>query len=212
MYSGRSFRFVRSGSLPISCYSLSYVSVACALLVLNVIFWCLVLYIFRYLINHIVSLSQFTSGLCLTNQLCFKNMSVLFKSITTILIYFLCPLILILSSINLVTSLFLISSTLNTSNEISTGFVLILSSLTNCSLRSSVLIKIIFGLPNIYKCISFFIYHSYFCFVILSSFCRLVSLTNWGNCYLSFFEHFVCCHWCVSQYHLDYIYLHILFQ
>ena len=134
MYSGRYSRFVRSGSLPISCYSLSYFSVACALLVLNVIFWCLVLYIFRYLINHIVSLSQFTSGLCLTNQLCFKNMSVLFKSITTILIYFLCPLILILSSINLVTSLFLISSTLNTSNEISTGFVLILSSLTNCSL------------------------------------------------------------------------------
>ena len=202
MYSGRSFRFVRSGSLPIFCYSLSYVSVACTLLVLNVIFWCLVLYIFRYLINHIVSLSQFTSGLCLTNQLCFKNMSVLFKSITTILIYFLCLLILILSSTNLVTSLFLISSALN----------LILSSLTNCSLRSFVFIKIIFVLPNIYECISFFIYHSYFCFVILSSFCRLVSLTNWGNFYLSFFEHFVYCHWWVSQYHLDYICLHILFQ
>ena len=61
-------------------------------------------------------------------------MSILFKSITAVLICSLCSLILISSSANLVTSLFLVSSVLKTLNDISTGLVLICFSLTNCLL------------------------------------------------------------------------------
>jgi len=54
-------------------------------------------------------------------------MPMLFRSITTILICSLCLLILTSSGINLVTSLFLVPSVLNTLNKISASFVLILS-------------------------------------------------------------------------------------
>ena len=131
MYSGRSFRFVGSGFLPISYCPLSCVSIAYALLVLNIISQCSVLHVFGHLINYIVLLFQFTSGLCLTNQSYPRNISILFKSITTTLICSLCPLILISSSTNLVTSLFLVLSTLKTLNDVSASFVLICSSLTN---------------------------------------------------------------------------------
>ena len=71
---------------------------------------------------------------CLTNQSCPKNISILFRSVTTTLIHSLCSLILTLSGAILVTFLFLVSSALNILKEKSTGFVYILLSLTNCSL------------------------------------------------------------------------------
>ena len=49
----------------------------------NVMSWYCVLYSLRHFINHIVPLSQFISGLCLTNQSYLKNMFVPFKSVTT---------------------------------------------------------------------------------------------------------------------------------
>ena len=131
MYSRRSFRFVRSDFLSISCCSLSCMSIACALLVLNIIFQYFVLHVFRYFVNHIIPLFQFTSRLCLTNQPCPRNISMPFKSITTASNCSLCPLILILSDTNCVTSLFLVPSVLKNSNDISVNLILIYSSLTS---------------------------------------------------------------------------------
>ena len=76
---------------------------------------------------------QLTSGLCLTNQSCPKNISVLSKSITTTSKVSLCSLISISRGATLVTSLFFVLSALNTSKEKSIAFVWILLSLTNCS-------------------------------------------------------------------------------
>ena len=134
MYSRKFSEFVRSGSLPISCCLLFYMSITCAIYILNNISWYCVLHIFRYFINCIISEFQFTSRLCLTSQSYFENMSMLFKSITTISICSLYPLISTSSGINHVTSLFLVPSALKNSNTISTGFILIFSSLTSHSL------------------------------------------------------------------------------
>ena len=74
---------------------------------------------------------QFTSGLCLTNQSYPRNMSMLFKFITIVSICFLCSLILTSNSVNLVTSPFLVLSTLKTLNDLSIGSILIFSSFTS---------------------------------------------------------------------------------
>ena len=103
-------------------------------------------------------------------------MSMLFRSITATLICSLCPLIYISSSVDLITSLFLVLFTLNTSNEISAGFFLILSSLTNC------LSILVWAYP---KSTSFYSHNSFlFCVLILacmfSSFFFVVLLV-WDN-------------------------------
>ena len=77
---------------------------------------------------------QFTSGLCLTNQLYLRNMSMLFKSVTAISICSICLLIFSSSSTNLVTFPFLVLSVLKTSNDLSISSVLILSFFTSCLL------------------------------------------------------------------------------
>jgi len=77
---------------------------------------------------------QFTSGLCLTSQLYSKNISVLFKSVTTTLIYSLCSFISTFSSVYYVNSLFLVLLELKTLNDWFIGFILIFSSLTSCLL------------------------------------------------------------------------------
>ena len=82
----------------------------------------------RYLVNHIVPLSQFTSGFCLTNQSYTKNMFMPFKSVTTVSIFPVCLLISSSSGTNIVTSSFLVPFVLRTLNYLSIGFVLIYSS------------------------------------------------------------------------------------
>ena len=72
--------------------------------------WCCVLYSLRHLVNCIVPVFQFTSGLCLTNQLYPKNISVLFKSVTAMFICSVCLLISSSSNTNLITSPFLVPS------------------------------------------------------------------------------------------------------
>ena len=134
MYSERSSGFVRSSSLPISCYSLSCISIAYALLVLNVMFWWSVQHVFGHLVNHIVPIFQFTSRLYLTNQSYPKNMSVLFRLVTAASIFFLCLLISTSSGTNHVTSPFLVLFVLKTLNTISADFVWICSFLTSCLL------------------------------------------------------------------------------
>ena len=132
IYSRKSFGFVGSSFLLISYCSLSSVSIVCALLTLNIMSWYYVLYIFGHLVNHIVSIFQFTSRLCSTSQLYLRNMSVLFKLVTTMSIHSLCLLISTLNSTNCIISPFLVPSTLETSNAMSAGFILIHSFLTNC--------------------------------------------------------------------------------
>ena len=61
-------------------------------------------------------------------------MSMLFKSVTAVSILSLCPLISISNGVLQVTTLFLIPSALKTSNILSTGSILIHSSLTSCLL------------------------------------------------------------------------------
>ena len=134
MYLGKSFGFVASGSLLILPLSCSLLPVVYILLVLNSISWCFILQLPEHLVNCIILFFQLTSGLCLTNQLCPKNMSIPFKSVTTASSYSLCPLILIYRGTILVTSLFFVLSMLKTSNEKFIGFVCILLSLTSCSL------------------------------------------------------------------------------
>ena len=75
---------------------------------------------------------QFISKLYLTNQSYLKNMFMLFKSVTTMLIYSIYLLISSSSNMNLVTSPFLIMFVLKTLNDLSIGSVLILSSFTSC--------------------------------------------------------------------------------
>ena len=134
MYSSKSSRFVGSSSLPISCFILSVSSISYSLYVHNVneISWCYILYSLGYLVNYIVFIFQFTPRLCLTNQLYSKNISVLFKSITAISILSVCLLISHSSSINLVTSSFLVLSVLKTSNDLFNSFIFICSFFTSC--------------------------------------------------------------------------------
>jgi len=116
----------------------------------NVVFYTF----FRHLINCIVSIFQFTSGLCLTNQLCPRNIFMLFKSVTSVLICSLYLLISTSSSANHVTSLFLVLSVLKTLNAISAGFILICSFLTNCLL---ILVYVHPESTNIYSYNSFLV-------------------------------------------------------
>ena len=136
MQSGKFSGFVASGSfhiLPLSCFLFSVVYI---LLVLNSMFWCFILHDPRHLVNHIVPFFQSTSGLYLTSQLCPKNMSVLFKSITITSSCSLYLLILISRGATLVISLFFVLSALKTLNEKFIGFVCILLSLTSYLLIS----------------------------------------------------------------------------
>ena len=110
---------------------------------------------------------QFTSGLYLTNQLYSKNISVLFKSMTTALICFLCSLISTSISVYHVTSLFLISSTLKTLNNLSIHSVLILSSFTSC-----LLISVWMHLESTSACS-----HKFFLFNVLIFVCTFNSLS-----------------------------------
>ena len=95
--------------------------------------WCFIVQFPRHLVNLMIPFFQLTLGLCLTNQSCPKNMSILSKSITDAFRVSLCPLILISRGVTLVTSLFFVPLALNTSNEKFIGLVWILLSLTNYS-------------------------------------------------------------------------------
>ena len=77
---------------------------------------------------------QFTSRLCLTNQLYPRNMSMLFKSVTAALICSMCLLISSSSSANYITSPFLVLSVLKILNNLSISFILIIYSFTSCLL------------------------------------------------------------------------------
>ena len=134
MYSGRSSEFVLSSSFPISslsCSWLFFVSISLVHLELNCISLCVIVQFPGHLVNLMVPFLQLTSGLCLTNQSCSKNIYVPSKSITTTSKVSLCLLILISRGATLVTSPFFIPSVLNTSKEKSIAFVWILLSLTN---------------------------------------------------------------------------------
>ena len=173
IYSDKSSRFVESVSLPISWCFLSVLSVGCNILVLDInkMFWCFVLYSFRHLVNHIVPLSQLTSGLCLTNQLYSKNMSMLFESMTTALIFSIYSLIPTFSGTNLVTSLFLVLFALNTLNDLFIGSVLILSSFISC------LFILVYVYPESTSALSYDIFlFDILMFVYTLSFLSLLSL------------------------------------
>ena len=137
MYSDKSFKFVLSGFFPISSLSyslLSIVSVVLILLDLNHMSLCFIIQFPGYLVNLIIPFFQLTSGLCLTNQLCPRNMSVPFRSVTAASNCSLWPLISISKGTTLVTSPFFVPSVLKTSNEKFISFVWILLSLTSCLL------------------------------------------------------------------------------
>ena len=133
MYSGKFSGLVGSYSFPMFYCPFFLSSIGCSLHVLDVkdISWCCVLYSLEHLVNYIVPVFQFTSRLCLTNKLYLRNMSLLFKSVTVMLIYSVCLLISSSSGANLVTSPFLILSALETSNNLFIGSVLIFSFFTN---------------------------------------------------------------------------------
>ena len=99
-------------------------------------------YILQHFVNYIVSVFQFTSGLCLANQLYSKNMFILFKSITTILILSMYSLISSSSSTNLVASPFLVLSALKTLNNLSIGSIFIHSSFTCYLLKQHSILEI----------------------------------------------------------------------
>ena len=131
MYSSKSSGFVLSSSLPtspLSCF-ISFV-----LLELNHISLCIIVQLPGHLMNLIVPFFQLTSGLCLTNQLCPKNMSVLSKSVTAASSFYLWLLILISRGATLVTSLFFVLSMLHTLKEKLIDFIWIFLSLTSCLL------------------------------------------------------------------------------
>ena len=117
---------------------------------------------------------QFTFGLHLTNQSYLKNISMLFKSVTTTFIFSICLLISNSSDTNLVTSLFLVSFILKTLNNLSISFVLIYFSFTNCLLISvwvhSELISVLsysFFLFDVFMfvCILSFLFFCYLSFI-----------------------------------------------
>ena len=120
-----------SSSLPISLLSCSVISMVFVLLVLNLISLCFILQLPGHLVNLMVPFFQLTSGLCLTSQLCSKNISILFKSITATFNCSLWPLTSISRGTILVTSSFFVLSILKTLNEKLSGFVCILLSLTS---------------------------------------------------------------------------------
>ena len=134
MYSGKSSGFVLSSSFPISLLSYVVIFIACVLLVLNLTSWCFIIQLSEHLVNFIIPFFQLTSGLCLTSQSCSRNISVLFKSITTASSYSLYPFISTSRGATLVISLFFVLSALNTSNKKFISLVWILLSLTNYSL------------------------------------------------------------------------------
>ena len=139
MYSGKSSWFVLSSSFLISllsCSLLSIVSIALVHLDLNCMSLCFIVQFPGHLVNLIVLFFQLTSRLCLTNQSCPRNMSVLFRSVTAASRVSLCPLISISRDATLVTSLLFIPSVLNTSKEKLISLVWILLSLTSCLLIS----------------------------------------------------------------------------
>ena len=121
-------------------------------------------YIFGHLVNHIVSLFQSTSGLCFTNQLYPKNMSILFKSMTAVSIYFLYLLIFTSSGTNCITSPFFILSVLKTSNDLSIGSILILSFLTSCL---SILVWVYLVSRSKKMDLIYFIFYLFFYFLFL---------------------------------------------
>ena len=49
---------------------------------------------------------------------------------------------------------------------------------------SSIFIKAISSFPNIHGCSLSFKYCSCSCFIVMSTFCRFISLPYWGNCYV----------------------------
>ena len=111
MYSDKSSGFVLSGFFPISSLSyflLSIVSVVLILLDLNYMSLCFIVQFPGYLVNLIIPFFQLTSGLCLTNQLCPRNMSIPFRSVTATSKISLCPLISISRDAILVTSPFFV--------------------------------------------------------------------------------------------------------
>ena len=134
MQSERSSRFVGSGYFSISCCPLSLSSIVYVLQFLDVndMSQCFVLHVFEYLVNFIILLFQFISRLCFTSQLYSRNISMLFKFITTTSICFLYLSISTSSSANRITSLFFVLSVLKTLNDLSNSSVLIFSSLTRC--------------------------------------------------------------------------------
>ena len=137
IYSSKSSGFVLSGSFLISLLSyslLSIIFVALVLLELNCMFLCVIVQFPEHLVNLMVLFFQLISRLCLTSQLCPKNMSILSKSVTAASRVSLCPLISISRGTILIISPFFVLSTLNTSKEKSIGFIWILLSLTSCSL------------------------------------------------------------------------------
>jgi len=167
MYSGRSFGFIGSSFFTISWCSLFWLSINCIYLFLNDISWCCVLQFFRHLVNHIVSMFQFTSRLCLTSQSYPKNIFMLFRSITATSICFLYSFILTSNSAYHVASLFLVLSILKTSNNWSIGFILIFSSFTSCLL---ILVCIYSEPTSIYS-------YNFFPFAVLILVCMLSSLS-----------------------------------
>ena len=133
---------------------------------MNNMSWWSVLHVLGHLVNCIVSLLQSTSGLCFTNQSYSKNISMPFKFVTTTLIYSLYSLISTSSGTNHVTSLFFVLSILKTSNDLSIGFVLIFSSLTNC------LMILVWVHPESTNACN----HSFFLFFVLILVCMFSSL------------------------------------
>jgi len=167
MQSGRFFEFIGSDSFSISWCPLSWLSIGCILLVLNDISWYYILHILEHLINYIFSMFQLTSGLCLTNQLYSKNMSMLFKSMTAISMFSLCLFISTSSSTYHITSPLLVLSVLKTSNNLSIGSILIFSSFTS---YSSIPMCIHPKSTSIYNC-------SFFLFFVLILVCIFNSLS-----------------------------------
>ena len=126
IYSGKSSGFVLSGFFPIFplyYFLLSVVSIALVLLELNCMSSCFIVQFPGHLVNLIILFFQLTSGLCLTNQSCPRNMSVPSRSVTAASKVSLCLLILISRGATLVISPFFVPSALNTSNKKFIGLV-----------------------------------------------------------------------------------------
>jgi len=134
MYSSKFSRLARSYSFPVSYYHLSLSSIGCSFHVfdIKIMSWYLVLHSLEHLVNYIISIFQFTSRLCLTNQLYPKNMSMSFKFVTTVSICSMCLLISSSNSANCVTYLFLVLSALKILNDLFIGSILIFSIFTSC--------------------------------------------------------------------------------
>ena len=116
-------------------------------------------------------------------------MSMLFKFMTAMLMYFLCLLIFNFSSTNLITSLFLVLSMLNTSNNLSIGSILILLFFTNCLL---ILVWVQLESFSAFNCNSF----SFNVLIFVYTFSSLSLLSCWFGIIYWFWELLcteVCC-------------------